>query len=221
MSTLYRAFLRQGVPHYIGTISPVPDQLSKDFAGTFWRLVSQGLSIGEALAETRRVFMDRSGRPIWACYTHYGDPTYRMVRSTQTRAASYASGKETAWDETLKERTSFSILGRSGQEELYRMLNHYKTAIAKNPEDEEAYFALGLCYLQLGLHDLTIKNFQQCVELEPAHADAYYYLALSMIRGRRPKTLSHAEVRIMEEAGAELEMRAAALSRPSTRCWPW
>lgn len=199
VSALYRAFLRQGVPHYIGTISPVPDQPSKAFAGVFWRLLVQGMSVGEALGEARRVFAERAGAPIWACYVHYGDPSYRIVHPTRSRAASYASTKPPGWDETLKERTSFSVLGQSSQEELYRMLNHYKTAIAKNPEDEEAYFALGLCYLQLGLHDLTVKNFQRTIELMPAHADAYYYLALALIRGRRPKTLSLAEVRLMEQ----------------------
>ena len=78
-------------------------------------------------------------------------------------------------------------------------MNHYKTAISANATDEDAYYAIGLCYLQLGLYDLAIKNFQKAIEFMPAHADAYYYLGLSMIRGRRPKTLSLSEVRFIEK----------------------
>ena len=197
VSALYRAFLRQGVPHYIGTASPVPDEAAKDFARSHWRLVAQGLSVGEALGETRRVFRERPGIPVWASYVHYGDPTYRIIR--ETRETSYESGRWRGRQEAVREKTSFSVLGRLSQEEIHRMLDHYKSAIAKDTNDGEAYYGLALCYLQLGLYDLTIKNFKQTLELMPEYADAYYYYGISLIRGRRPKLLSLNEVRLIEQ----------------------
>ncbi len=83
ISDLYLAFLRRGVPHYIGTLAPIPDELSGEFAGNFYRLLSEGATIGDALTETRRAFMGRDGPPIWAYYVHYGNPTYRSLPKEQ------------------------------------------------------------------------------------------------------------------------------------------
>jgi|GEM_PF-1939116 len=196
VSALYRAYLRQGVPHYIGTASPVPDGAARDFARSFWRLVGEGLAVGEALGETRRIFRERPGTPVWASYVHYGDPTYRLA------AEPYGGSESARWrggQEAVREKTSFSVLGRLTQEEIHRMLDHYKGAIAKNSQDGEAHYGLGLCYLQLGLWDLAIKNLKRTLELMPECADAYYYYALALIRGRRPKLLSLTEVRLIEQ----------------------
>jgi tetratricopeptide (TPR) repeat protein len=199
VSTLYRAFLRQGVPHYIGTATPVPDAPSKEFARSFYRLLAEGLSVGEALGEAKRIFFERPGTPIWASYIHYGDPTYHLVPASNTRASGSETPWSAAWQEILQQKTSFSVLGRLSKEEVHRMLDHYRSATAANPADGEAHFALALCYLQLGLHDLALKNFKRTVELMPEYADAYYYYGLSLVRGRRPKTLTLNEVRLIEQ----------------------
>lgn len=99
----------------------------------------------------------------------------------------------------IEPQTSFSILGKLSKEEIYSILNHYKSMISINPEDGESYYSLALCYLQLKLYDLAIKNFSRAIELIPEHPDTYYYYALSLIRGRRPKTLSLKEVKLIEE----------------------
>jgi tetratricopeptide (TPR) repeat protein len=211
VSTLYRAFLKQGVPHYIGTVTPVSDEAAKEFASSFYRLIAQGLSVGEALGEARGIFAERPGVPIWACYVHYGDPTYRFAAASETRAA----GHETAhpgWQETLHQKTSFSVLGRLSKEEIHRHLDHYKSTIVKSPDVGEANYGLALCYLQLGLHDLATKNFKRTLELMPEYADAYYYYGISLVRGRRPKLLSLSEVRLIEqyvETALQLDDRPA------------
>ena len=211
VSTLYRAFLKQGVPHYVGTVSPVPDEAAKEFARSFYRLVAQGSSVGEALGEARGVFAERPGVPLWACYVHYGDPTYRLVALSETRAPGYETAHQ-AWQETLHQKPSFSVLGRLSKEEIHRMLNHYKSMIAKSSEDGEAHYGLALCYLQLGLYDLATKNFKRTLQLMPEYADAYYYYGISLVRGRRPKLLSLSEVRLIEryvETALQLDDRPA------------
>jgi len=79
------------------------------------------------------------------------------------------------------------------------MLEQYKMVVAKNTGDGEAHYAIALCYLQLGLHELAIKNFKRALELMPDDADVYYYYGLSLLRGRRPKLLSLTEVKRIEE----------------------
>ena len=209
ISTLYRSFLRQGVPHYIGTITPIPDESSKEFARTFYRLLAEGSSIGEALGDARQAFADRPGMPIWAAYVHYGDPTHRLsqLSSAQTGSSAYRRSPE-----ILHEKTTFSVLGRLGQEELQRTLDQYKYALAKNSVDGEAHYGLALCYLQLQLYDLSIKNFKHALELMPEYADAYYYYGIALIRGRKPKLLSLPEVKRIEEylqAALQLDGRPA------------
>jgi len=196
ISTLYRSFLRQGVPHYIGTVTPIPDESSKEFARSFYRFLAEGSSIGEALGETRQAFAGRPGMPIWAAYVHYGDPTHRLL---QPASAQTISGGYRRSPEVLRDKTTFYVLGRLSREELQRTLDHYRNAVTTNSVDGEAHYGLALCYLQLQLYDLAIKNFKRALELMPEHADAYYYYAVSLIRGRRPKLLSLPEVKRIEE----------------------
>jgi len=209
VSTLYRAFLKQGVPHYIGTITPVPDEAAKEFGRTFYRLVAEGRSVGEALHEAQRIFRERPGMPV-AAYVHYGDPTFRFLRTPETDAVHDAAAEHPA--ETVHEKTSFSVLSRLSKEELQRMLKRYRSAIAENADDGEAHHGLALCWLHVGLFDLAAKNFKRALELVPDYADAYYYYGLSLIRGRRPKLLSLGEAKRIEqhlEAALQLDDRPA------------
>lgn len=82
---------------------------------------------------------------------------------------------------------------------LQRYASAYTTALRKDPGDGEAAMALGLCYLQMGSHTLAEKQFRRAIELLPFVADAYYYAALSMVRGRSLRSLSLREITQMEE----------------------
>jgi CHAT domain/AAA ATPase domain len=79
VSSLYQAFLKRGVPHYIGSLGQLPDVLPLQFSDTFYRSVALGCSVGEAVFEARRAVYSKSSFPAWACYVHYGDPTHRLV----------------------------------------------------------------------------------------------------------------------------------------------
>lgn len=211
-TSLYRAFLRQGVPHYIGTILPIPDEAAKDFAQSFYKLLAQGLSVGEALGETRRAFAETTRLGIWGCYVHYGDPTFRLLVPQEKHVPGYEADQPASRLGSLGHKTSFSVLGKAPNDEIHRTLEHYKVATAKNPGDGEAQYAVGLCYLQLGLHELAIKNFTRALELMPDYPDAYYYYGLSLIRGRRPKLLSLSEVKRIEDylkTAVQLDARPA------------
>ena len=86
---LYHAFLRLGVPHYIGTINKVQDRFedrnkemhypAAEFARDFYRSLACGCSVGEALCIARRGAFGKPGAPIWASYVHYGDPAFQFV----------------------------------------------------------------------------------------------------------------------------------------------
>lgn len=103
--------------------------------------------------------------------------------------------------------TDFQILGRMSRDEINSVIQQYKASIAAGEEDADAHLSLGLLYLQLRLYDLTVRSFKRAIDLDPGMADAYYYLALASIRGRRPKTLTLQEARAVEQyASAALEL---------------
>jgi CHAT domain len=72
------AFLLAGVPNYIGTFCVVHDEESRFLAVEFYRRVTRGKAIGEALLEARVATAEEMGldRLTWASYMLYGDPSF-------------------------------------------------------------------------------------------------------------------------------------------------
>lgn len=85
------------------------------------------------------------------------------------------------------------------EKQAKKIANYFKAQVRENPTDGESLFALGLFYLNLKLYDLAIKNFELAITHLPDEADVYYYYALSLIQGKRPKSLSLSQVRKIEE----------------------
>ena len=83
--SLYAAFAKHGVQHYIGTVAQVSDRAAAEFAQVFYRSLMAGASIGEALLASRRKFSDKKGTPIWAYYVHYGAPEDRFATPVRFR----------------------------------------------------------------------------------------------------------------------------------------
>jgi tetratricopeptide (TPR) repeat protein len=77
--------------------------------------------------------------------------------------------------------------------------NYFKVKVQSDPSDGNAVFSLGLFYLNLKLYELAIKSFQKAIELNPEEPEIHYYLALSMIKGRRPKTIPFKEIKEIEQ----------------------
>ena len=100
---------------------------------------------------------------------------------------------------TTKQRSTYSNLKGSSKQEVYDIIDLYKSNLSKGTLDDELFFSLGLCYLYLKLYDLASRNFEKALELCPDNAEYYYYLGLVAIKGRRPYTLMPNEVRFVEK----------------------
>jgi tetratricopeptide (TPR) repeat protein len=94
---------------------------------------------------------------------------------------------------------SLSYVGSFDKGAIDKYINHYKELAKTDPENGEAIFSLGLCYLQLKLFPLAQKNFERATELIPEYPDVYYYYALSIIKGRRVKSLTLKEIKSIEQ----------------------
>lgn len=118
----------------------------------------------------------------------------RVPRSSQERPPSEPQAplgrSEVSLDRLIQARKS---------DELTEIMKRYQSRIAANSEDGEMHFRLALCYLELKGYTRAIEHFKRAVELLPRDSDAHYYYGLSLIRGRRPKTLLLKDIRSIEE----------------------
>jgi len=182
----------------IGTSAGITDDDAIRFAAGFYRGISDGrhvrdaFDLGVVAAQLHGAHADHLPHLVSG-----GDPAKIVLTSDH------------AVESALDPDTSYSRLSSSSDDEIHSLLSHYKKMIANNPADPDAQYQLGLCYLQLRLYDLAIKAFEQTIDLDPAFADAYYYLGVSLIRGRRPKILKLNETERVEEL-----LSAAATLKP-------
>ncbi len=78
---LAEALLRAGVGNYIGTYWPVGDASATKFAETFYQVIMEGKSVGEAL-QSGRMTLRAMPSVDWADYIHYGSPQFVVKRKS-------------------------------------------------------------------------------------------------------------------------------------------
>jgi len=77
---LASAFILGGALGFMGTLWPVYDDKSREFADHFYAVVLRGEAVGEALRRTRqRILNTHPTDLIWASFVLYGDPTLRIA----------------------------------------------------------------------------------------------------------------------------------------------
>ena len=86
--------------------------------------------------------------------------------------------------------TSISYLSNYDNSQIQKYIKSYKEIIEQNPDEDKGYLGLGLCYLQLTMFPLAQKNLAKALELAPENSATYYYYCLSVIAGRRIRSLS-------------------------------
>ena len=72
------AFLQAGAAAFIGSLWAVKDQTARKFAGLFYRSLTAGATLGEAVMSARST-AEREGDPTWLAYAVYGNPRARMA----------------------------------------------------------------------------------------------------------------------------------------------
>ena len=75
---LANSFLLSGVRHYVGTFWEILDEPSSHFALSFYKYLLSGLTMGEAVRQSRQALIREYGEEtiVWASYVLYGDPTF-------------------------------------------------------------------------------------------------------------------------------------------------
>jgi len=95
--------------------------------------------------------------------------------------------------------TSLAYLDRFDKAGINKYINHYKQLLESSPGNGELNCAMGICYLDLGLYDLASKYFAKAIDQIPDYGDAYYYRALALLKGKRPRVLTLKEIKEAED----------------------
>jgi tetratricopeptide (TPR) repeat protein len=103
--------------------------------------------------------------------------------------------------------TSVAYLEKFEKPATQRYIAQYTQALKVDPEDRDALLAVGLCYLKLGLFDLADRYLRQLINAHPADPSGYYYRAICILKGKRPRTASLPIIREAEQLiGTALEL---------------
>ncbi|NOQ23045.1 MAG: tetratricopeptide repeat protein, partial [Candidatus Aegiribacteria sp.] len=121
-----------------------------------------------------------------------------VIECPQCGAAATPSDRKCSYCKAEFFVTSLAYLGNFDSSGVGKYLKHYKGLTRLDPDNNEGLLGLGLCYLQMGTYTLAQKSFEQIIDASPDVSQAYYYYALSDIKGRRLMTLSLTEARRLD-----------------------
>lgn len=94
--------------------------------------------------------------------------------------------------------TSVAYLERFDRPAIQKYIAQYSEVLKTAPEDRDALLALGICYIRLGLFDPADRFLDKLLATHPTDASGYFYKALAVLKGRRPRTCSLDAVKTVE-----------------------
>ncbi|MDP4281078.1 MAG: tetratricopeptide repeat protein [Bacteroidota bacterium] len=92
--------------------------------------------------------------------------------------------------------------------------SYYREKATADPKDVSALYSVGLFYLELKNYELAVKNFSEAISQSPDNPDVYYYYAIALNGGKKPRKLMIKDVKKIEEyldTALRLEKQAKTL----------
>ena len=68
---------------------------------------------------------------------------------------------------------------------LKKKASIYNKAIAGDPENDELNMSIAFCYMKMNLYDKAIPCFEKALEENFDNADAYFYAAIALLKGKK------------------------------------
>ena len=97
--------------------------------------------------------------------------------------------------------TSFATVSSVPQLDIGKYVRSYEKVLDENPQDPIINKALGLCYLARGNYDRVKRALEYAIDSNPDDADAYYFAAIAMLKGKKAFLASRTDIdKIVEYA---------------------
>ena len=125
--------------------------------------------------------------------------TLSVHRCPQCGAPASARPKKCEYCEAEFVVTSLASLGSFGKAGLQKYVAHYNEGLKAEPDNADIHQAKGICFLELGMFDFAAKSLDRAIELNPENPDTYYYRAVALVKGRKPRLLSLNEIKAVDE----------------------
>lgn len=94
--------------------------------------------------------------------------------------------------------TSIAYLEKFDTPAVKKYIDQYARVLKVDSDDRDALLALGICYLKLSLFDLADRFLMRMIESHPADSSGYFYRAISLLKGRRPRIVTMSQIREIE-----------------------
>jgi tetratricopeptide (TPR) repeat protein len=98
------------------------------------------------------------------------------------------------------ENLSFAVLEKLDKVVISRYINYFRKSVLKNPQNDKAYFGLGICALHYGMGEMALDKFEKALELNWSLAEYHYYYALSLCSKQSLPKLALLEIQKVAES---------------------
>lgn len=169
------------IPHAVGMRRAIADGAATLFASSFYEEVFSGKDFEKAFGLACSQ-MEIRGLPSHSVPVIKRGPDH--PRAVQLPGATHP----------LKAPLSYLTLSALEEREIVELTGSFQRDLAAS-ESFDLHLQLGLIALHQPDYGTAERHFQRAVTLDSSDADAHYFLALSRIRGRRPKFLKMREMR--------------------------
>lgn len=95
--------------------------------------------------------------------------------------------------------STFNSVSGMSPLELNKQANTYRKALAANPDDKTLNMSIAFCYLKLKLYDKAIPCFEKAIEDNFDNSETYFYLAISLLKGKKAFLAPRADINKIEE----------------------
>ncbi len=95
--------------------------------------------------------------------------------------------------------STFNSVASLTMPEINKTANTYRKALAGSPDNKDLNMSLAFCYLKLKLYDKAIPCFEKAVEDNFDNSETFFYLAVSLLKGKKAFLTPRTEINKAEE----------------------
>lgn len=82
--------------------------------------------------------------------------------------------------------TTFNSVYSMDAKEVMKYKGTYQKTLEENPENPEINLSMGMCLLKLNMYDKAYEKFDKAIEDSIDNPEAYFWAAVSLLKGKRP-----------------------------------